>query len=68
MYENCGEKKEGLPTLDDYNTLQHRLESAYICGEASGVTFYHTKYESRCKDVMDPHFYKHKCTKEICSV
>ena len=31
LYEHGGDKKEGLNTLDEYNIIQSRLESGYIC-------------------------------------
>ena len=31
MYEYGGEKKEGLNTLDECNSMKRRLESGYIC-------------------------------------
>ena len=55
MYEHGGKIKEGLPTLDDYNRLQCRLESGYICGEALDIQFYHTKEEHCCNGTIEPH-------------
>ena len=67
MYEHC-EKKEGSPTLDDYNRLKLWLESGYICVDPLGIPFYHTKEEHHCNNTTEPHYYKHRVTKEILDV
>ena len=68
MYERGGNKNKGSPTLDDYNRLQRWMEIGSICGKALVVSFYHTKEEHHCNDMIKSHYYKHKGTKDICVV
>ena len=68
MYEHGGNKNKGSQKLYDYNSPQHHIESGYICVDALVFTFYHIKKEHHCNDINEPHFYKHKGTKEVCAV
>ena len=40
IYEHGGDKKEGLNTLDDYNSMQRRLEIGYLCRFGYSITSY----------------------------
>ena len=61
-------KKERFITLDEYKRLYLRLESSYICGQALGVPFYHTKEEHCYIKMIKSHYYKQKGAKDICVV